>query len=144
MVSGGLQPSRAGCPSRATGKEDPRTPALPANFPAQPTPPSQPSRQTPRQRGWAVRAPLLRRFLLDPTAQSAPAWEVAWEVAWAVAWAGRGRRELVEPLLRGRAAEAQTFPYVVTLRAEGLGGARGGMGGGAWGRRTWVIMAIPT
>lgn len=87
-----------------------------------------------------MRAPLLRRFLLGPTAQSAP----AWEVAWAVAWAGRGRRELVEPLLRGCAAEAQTFPYVVTLRAEGLGGARGGMGGGAWGRRTWVIMAIPT
>lgn len=45
MVSGRLQPGRAGGPSRATGKEDPRTrPCPPTSQPDQPRLPSRPAR----------------------------------------------------------------------------------------------------
>lgn len=68
MVSGWLLRSQAGCPSRAARKEDPRIRALPTYFPAQSTPPSQTSRQTPGQWGLGGPRPLLGRFLLGPTA----------------------------------------------------------------------------
>lgn len=65
----------------------------------------------------------LGRFLLGPTAPVRPVWEVA--------WAGRWRRDPVEPLPRGRAAEAQTFPYVVALQAAAGAGRRPGAAGHA-------------
>lgn len=88
------------CP-RAAGQEDHRAPPLPTHLPAQRTLPSLPIR------------PGSGRFLLGPTA---PVWPV-WEVAGREGEGGGWRRDPVEPLPRGLAAEAQTFPYVVALQA---------------------------
>ena len=98
-----LSPSPVGCPPPAARPRDHRSPPLPAHFPALRrgqsgagrVPPGPPPPRSGRSLG--VRPP-------QPGGSGGGR-------------GGDGGGSLVEPLPRGRAAQAQTFPYVVAPRA---------------------------
>lgn len=107
LGAGRRLPAGSSLHERGTSPSGSRAGGPPSTAPAHPLP-------GPPHSAFPATPPGSGRFLLGPTAPVRPVWEVA--------WAGRWRRDPVEPLPRGRAAEAQTFPYVVALQA-GWGGA---------------------